>query len=52
MTRNLCKQNQSPAIKTKVGNKLKLQYVRIQREHTVNLISSSLHKGGQSASDT
>ena len=40
MTRNRCNQNQSPALKTKVGNKL-----NIQSEHTVNRMSSSLTKG-------
>ena len=44
MIRNKCNQNQSPSLKTKVGNNSKYKKVKIQREHVVNLMSSYLPK--------
>ena len=54
MTRNLCNQNQCPALETKVKKKqLKLQIVITRREHImVNRMSSSSPKGGHSATLT
>ena len=42
----------NPALKTKTGNKLKIQIVKVQREHMVNRVSSYFPKGGHSVTQT
>ena len=52
MTRNLSNQNPKSVLKPKTGNYLSYKKSKIQREHMVNLVSSSLPKGGHSATQT
>ena len=49
MARNWSNQNPNTAFKTQTGNNLKLKIVKIQGEHTVNIVSSSFPKFGNLA---